>query len=64
MRDEITALEKQLESIDAKEVTCEMTDWSLNYLQAKLFERYKKEQKRVVFTEEDLWKKSSDVVKE
>ncbi|WP_425802364.1 AAA domain-containing protein [Desulfitobacterium sp. Sab5] len=64
LSDEIVTLEKKLEAIDAKETMCEQTDLSMDYLRAKLFEWYGNKLKRVMFTEEDLWKNSGDVVKE
>ena len=64
LSDEIAKLEKELDAIDAKKTMNELTDWSMDYLRAKLFERYGSKPNRAIFTGEDLWKKSGDVVKE
>ncbi len=61
---EITMLEKYLADIDAKRKMDELTYWSMEYLRAKLFEKYGNKPARVSFTEEDLWQRSGDVVKE
>ena len=61
---EIDTLEKQLEKVDAKEKMNKLTIMSMDYLRAKLFEKYGNRQGRVIFTEDDLWKCPEDVVKE
>lgn len=62
----ITRLEKNLAAVDAKKKMNKLTDLSLTYLKAKLFEKYynKPEPKRKIFTDENLWKTSEDIIKE
>ncbi|QAT42435.1 AAA domain-containing protein [Aminipila luticellarii] len=64
LTNELSALKKHLEAVDVKGKMEELTEWSMDYLRAKLFERYGNKQERVLFTEEDLWKRARDVVKE
>jgi len=62
--EEITRLEKRLAAADAKRKMDELTEWSMDYLRAKLFERYGNQADRPEFTEDDLWKQPEAVVKE
>jgi superfamily I DNA and/or RNA helicase len=64
LSNEIITLEKYLVSIDANDKVNELTDWSMDYLRAKLFGRYGNQPERVTFTEDDLWKQSDNVLKE
>lgn len=64
LTNEITALEKYLEDTDAKKKMDNLTDWSMEYLRAKLFERYGNKTERVSFAEDDLWKNADGVTKE
>lgn len=61
---EITKLENYLAETDAKRKMDELADWSLDYLRAKLFEKYGSKPERVSFTDDDLWKRTEEVVKE
>ena len=61
---EISALESQLTTMDAKGKMGELTEWSMVYLRAKLFERYGDRPERIQFSEEDLWKRAGDVAEE
>ncbi|WP_432718239.1 AAA domain-containing protein [Pectinatus frisingensis] len=62
----IKYLENALANLNAKEKMTKLTDLSLGYLKAKLFEKYANNSgtERKVFTDEDLWKSSNTVVKE
>lgn len=64
LSNEIAMLEKYLVDTDAKGKMDELTAWSMDYLRAKLFERYGNKSERLIFTDEDLWKNSDNVVKE
>jgi len=61
---EITILENQLTAMDANVKMTELTKWSMDYLRAKLFERYGDKTERIRLSEDDLWKNTSKVVKE
>ena len=61
---EMSALETKLTSCNAKGKMDELTEWSMEYLRAKLFERYGTHDERTQFDEDDLWKQSDDLVKE
>lgn len=64
LKKEIASLEKYLINIDAKIKLDELTDYSMKYLRSKLFEQYGNKSKRVIFSEDDLWKHPDEVVKE
>jgi len=64
LNNEIAGLENQLTSMDAKKKMAELTEWSMGYLRAKLFERYGDKKERPVFSEDDLWKSPSKVIGE
>lgn len=64
LSNEIATLEKYLTDVDAKRKIDELTNWSMDYLRAKLFERYGKKTEREYFHEDDLWKRADEVVKE
>jgi superfamily I DNA and/or RNA helicase len=61
---EITMLENQITAMDAHNKMTELTKWSMDYLRAKLFERYGDKPERTRFSEKDLWENASKVVKE
>jgi superfamily I DNA and/or RNA helicase len=61
---EIMELERFLADTDANWKMEEVRDLSMNYLRAKLFERYGKCSHRITFSSEDLWKRPSDVLEE
>jgi hypothetical protein len=42
----------------------ELTEWSMDYLRAALFERYGNKTERLKFKEDDLWKNGYDIVAE
>lgn len=58
------ALEETLKSADIKGKMELLTEWSMAYLRAKLYERYGEKQQRIVFNEEDLWKNPESISKE
>lgn len=60
---EISRFEENLRRVDAKKLMEEFTENSLNYFRSKLAKRYSKS-KRKVFVLDDLWKKSSEFLKE
>ncbi|MDF2857764.1 MAG: hypothetical protein K0Q87_3615 [Neobacillus sp.] len=64
LKSEITSLENDLDDTNAKRKMDELTNWSMDYLKAKLFERYGNKSERVSFTDDDLWKCSNDVAEE
>lgn len=64
LSNEIRLLEKYLADIDAKRKMDELTNWSMDYMRAKLYEKYGNKPERVSFNDDDLWKRSEDVVKE
>jgi len=64
LSNEIARLESRLTAIDAKGKMIELTKWSMDYLRAKLFERYGNKPKRPLFSEDDLWKRPNEIVKE
>lgn len=61
---EISTLKKDLAETDAKWKMDELTSWSMDYLRAKLFERYGKKYSRMLFTKDDFWKRPDDIVNE
>lgn len=64
LTNEINSLEKYLADTDASNKMDELTNWSMDYLRAKLFERYGNKLERVSFTNDDLWMRSYDIVNE
>jgi len=64
LNSEITELENQLTAITADVKMSELTKWSMDYLRAKLFERYGDKTERIRFSDNDLWKRPWDVLKE
>lgn len=64
LSEEIKSIEEQLILVDAKEKMNRLTNCSLDFLRAKLFERYGSDCKRTCFTAEDLWKNSETIVGE
>jgi hypothetical protein len=61
---EIDKLKKDLTKTDAKGKMDELTSWSMDYLRAKLFERYGKKYSRTLFTKDDFWKRPDDIANE
>lgn len=61
---EISSLERELQSINAKEKMDKLTEKSMEYLRSKLFDKYGSTKDRKIFIEDDLWKNSTEVVKE
>ncbi len=61
---EIAELEKYLSLTDAKEKMNDLTNFSMDYLRAKLFDRYGNINKRKIFSNEDIWKQAEDIIKE
>lgn len=61
---EIDMLEKYLADTDSIRKTDELIGMSMDYLRAKLFERYGNRTERVVFSDEDLWKRTVDILEE
>ena len=61
---EIDSLETKLTACNAKEKMNELTEWSMYYLHAKLFERYGGKAERAQFTTDDLWRQPNELVKE
>jgi superfamily I DNA and/or RNA helicase len=64
LSNEITILENKLTTMDTDRKMTELTRWSMDYLRAKLFERYGDKKERIRFSENDLWKNTSKVKKE
>ncbi len=64
LNEEIISLEIHLKAIDFNGTMKELTNWSMDFLRSKLFEWYGNKAKRQVFTEEDLWKQSENIVRE
>jgi len=64
LSNEIAKLETYLASINAKSKMTVLTECSMAYLRAKIFERYGNKQERPMFSEDDLWKNADAVVKE
>lgn len=64
LNNEITTLEKHLVTNGSERKMDELTSWSLDYLRAKLFERYGNRAEREIYTEDDLWKRAEDITKE
>ena len=64
LSNEITKLESQLTVVNAKDKMAELTEWSMAFLRAKLFERYGNKPERARFSEDDLWKCAGKVAEE
>nr|WP_130789573.1 AAA domain-containing protein [Lachnoclostridium pacaense] len=64
LEDEMNALENTLNTADVKGRMEILTECSMDYLKAKLWERYGRARERTVFTEEDLWKAPERILKE
>ena len=64
LADEITELETQLATINVKNKMAELTELSMAYLRAKLFERCGDKKERHTFSADDLWKNANAVAKE
>lgn len=58
---EIDYLEKELKSCRATEKAEQITELSMEYLKASLYRKYGNRKSRMIFTDEDLWKKHKDV---
>lgn len=61
---EISGIEKLLIENDAKNKMDELTKLSTLFLRAVLFEKYGENQRRRVFTDDDLWQHPMEVLKE
>ena len=61
---EISALEERLAEGSAKRKIDELTAWSMDYLRARLFERYGGRSERVQYSEADLWQRPGELIKE
>ena len=64
LESEIASTEKRLIENDAKNKMDELTKLSARFLRAVLSERYGNHQNRQVFTEDDLWQRPMEVLKE
>ena len=64
LSDEITKLENFLTDNNVELKMSELINSSMEYLRAKLFEKYGNKSERVIFTNDDLWMRSEDVVNE
>lgn len=64
LEEEMYALEHVLHTSDIKGKMNTLTECSMEYLRAKLYEQYGKGRERTLFTEEDLWKIPERIVKE
>ena len=60
----ITSLERELQSSYATERMAQLTEQSMKYLKSKLFDKYGGKTERRLFTQDDLWKNSRDIVAE
>jgi len=61
---EIAELDTQLTRTNAKSKMAELTEFSMTYLRAKLFERYGNKNERQMFSQDDLWKNANMVLEE
>ncbi|RPF41983.1 superfamily I DNA and/or RNA helicase [Hydrogenoanaerobacterium saccharovorans] len=61
---EIHDLKEYLDDVEATRKMDKLTRWSLDYLHAKLFEKYGNKHTRKYFTGDDLWKRAIDIPKE
>lgn len=61
---EIEALERYIASVNADGKMDELIGLSMDYLRAKLFDRYGKTAEREVFTDVDIWKRAETITKE
>ncbi len=64
LTDEISLLERELQSARAADKINKLTTLSMKYLRSKLFNDYGYTLGRTIFTEDDLWQNPSDVAKE
>jgi hypothetical protein len=64
LSNEIEALEFQLTMADTKKKMAELSDWSMVYLRAKLYERYGDKPERILFSNDDLWKCAEKITDE
>lgn len=61
---EIASIEKMLMENEAKSKMGELTKLSTRFMRAVLFERYGDRQERRIFTDDDLWQRPMEVLKE
>ena len=64
LENETGSLETYLKSVDAKAKMDRLTADSMDYLRAKIFDRFGGRTERKIFSEDDLWKNAGEVVKE
>lgn len=64
LKEEIAELERVLANVDAKGKMDEITNWSLDYLRAVLYERFGKKRSRTYFNEDSLWKNPESILRE
>ena len=61
---EISELLEKLESVNAEKKMEDLTKKSMKYLRAHLYDRFGGRSERVRFTDDDLWKRPNEVIKE
>jgi len=64
LNQEITILNDQITAMNADSKMADLTKWSMDYLRAKLFERYGDKTERIKFSANDLWRNASIILKE
>lgn len=64
LTEEITSLERELQSQNANEKMDALTETSMKYFKGRLFQRFGGKAERTVFKEDDLWKTPQAVVQE
>ncbi len=64
LTNEISSLERELHAVNSAAKKDQLTSLSMKYLRSIMFNKYGGTLERKKFTEDDLWQKPSDVVKE
>ena len=64
LSNEISDLERYLADNNAERKMKELISWSMEYLRAKLSERYGNAPERAIFTNDDMWMYPENIVKE
>lgn len=64
LNEEIQSLTYKLDTMNAQEKMADLVGVSAQYLRSKLFSRYGERAKRVVFSQEDLWRRPYEVLDE
>lgn len=64
LNDEIANLVNSLESINAQKKMNDLANWSMQYLRARLFNKYGDRLDRTVFASDDLWQRPNEFIKE